>query len=120
VAAAVFSHWVLDLIVHTPDLPLLGDGSPKLGFGLWNNAIITFALEAVLLLVGLWLYLNATKSETTSGRYGMAIFAVILLAANAFNIFGPPPDDEGMMAIMAMVSYLLFGAIAFWLDSKRT
>jgi hypothetical protein len=36
---AVFSHWVLDLIVHTPDLPLLGDGSPKLGLGLWNSAL---------------------------------------------------------------------------------
>src|SRR5262245_14818574 len=25
VAAAIFSHWVLDLIVHRPDLPLYGD-----------------------------------------------------------------------------------------------
>ena len=40
-AVAVLSHWFLDLIVHTPDLPLLGDNSAKLGFGLWNNAIAT-------------------------------------------------------------------------------
>ncbi len=45
VALAVFSHWLFDLIVHTPDLPLWSDTSLKLGLGLWNNAIATFALE---------------------------------------------------------------------------
>jgi len=39
VALAVFSHWLFDLIVHTPDLPLWSDASPKLGFGLWNSDI---------------------------------------------------------------------------------
>ncbi|HSE67523.1 MAG TPA: hypothetical protein VLB12_11080, partial [Gemmatimonadales bacterium] len=27
VAAAVFSHWVLDFLVHRPDLPLFDDGA---------------------------------------------------------------------------------------------
>ena len=49
VALAVFSHWLFDLIVHTPDLPLWSDTSLKLGLGLWNSAIATFALEAGLL-----------------------------------------------------------------------
>ena len=31
VAAAVFSHFLLDVPVHTPDLPLLGPGSAKVG-----------------------------------------------------------------------------------------
>jgi len=53
VALAVFSHWLFDLIVHTPDLPLWSDTSLKLGFGLWNNAIATFALEGVLLVSAL-------------------------------------------------------------------
>src|SRR5881227_3855990 len=34
-AAAVFSHWILDLIVHRPDLALY-DSVGKMGFGLWN------------------------------------------------------------------------------------
>ena len=54
-AASVLSHWVLDLIVHTPDLPLTTDASMKVGLGLWHNAPITFALETVFLLGGLWL-----------------------------------------------------------------
>jgi hypothetical protein len=30
------SHWVLDLLIHAPDMPItLNDPSP-MGFGLWN------------------------------------------------------------------------------------
>jgi hypothetical protein len=66
VALAVFSHWLLDLPVHTPDLPLWSDTSPKFGFGLWNNAIATYLLEAALLLFALWMYLRSTKATTAS------------------------------------------------------
>jgi membrane-bound metal-dependent hydrolase YbcI (DUF457 family) len=48
IAAAVFSHWVLDLIVYTPALPLLGDNSPKVGLGLYNYAIVTFVTTLIL------------------------------------------------------------------------
>ena len=40
---AVASHWFLDLIVHIPDLPLAGDTSTKLGFGLWRSLPATLA-----------------------------------------------------------------------------
>ena len=119
-AAAVFSHWVLDLIVHTPDLPLLGDSSPKLGFGLWNNAMTTFILEAVLLMAGVWLYLRKTTGITPIGKYGMITFAVVLILLNIFNIYGPPPDDLNFMVISALVSYFAFGGLAFWLNNKRS
>lgn len=119
IAAAVFSHWVLDLIVHTPDLPLLGDTSPKVGLGLWNSAFLTFALETILLLGGMWLYLRTTKGNTPVGKYGMPIFAVILIGAGAFSIFGPPPENVNFLALLSLGSYLGFGAIAFWLNRKR-
>lgn len=56
VAVAVFSHWVLDFVVHRPDLPLY-DNSAKVGLGLWNLPALAFGLEAALLLGGAWLYL---------------------------------------------------------------
>lgn len=37
VSGLVFSHWVLDFIVHLSDLPLFFDGSPLLGLGLWGQ-----------------------------------------------------------------------------------
>lgn len=120
VALAVFSHWLLDLVVHTPDLPIWSDASPKLGFGLWNNAVATYALEAVLLVAGLWLYLKSTAAATAVGKYGMSVFVIVLLLINVVNIFGPlAGDSELVLSISALSSYFLFAAIAFWLDTKR-
>ena len=121
VALAVFSHWVLDLVVHTPDLPLWNDASPKLGFGLWNNAIAVYVLEAALLLGALWMYLKSTSATTAVGKYGMGVFVVFLLLVNILNIFGPLQDDnKTTLAISALAAYFLFAAIAFWLDRKRS
>ena len=121
VALAVFSHWVLDLVVHTPDLPLWNDASLKLGFGLWNNAIAVYVLEAALLLGALWIYLRSTSASTTTGKYGMGVFVVFLLLVNILNIFGPLQDDNKVtLAVSALAAYLLFAAVAFWLDRKRS
>jgi len=120
IALGVVSHWFFDLIVHTPDLPLIGDSTLKLGFGLWNNAVATYGLEALLLVGGLWFYLRSTKGDTMVGRYGMIGFVVFLLLVNAFNVFGPLTDDSVTVgAITALVLYFLFAGIAFWLDRKR-
>ena len=121
VALAVMSHWLLDVIVHTPDLPIWSDASPKLGLGLWNNALATYALEAALLLAALWLYLRSTSASTRTGKYGMSIFVVTLLLVNIANIFGPLQGDSMViLAVTAVASYLLFAAAAFWLDTKRS
>lgn len=121
IALAVFSHWVLDLIVHTPDLPLWSDASPKFGFGLWNNAMATYVLEAALLVAALWLYMRSTTATSPAGRYGMGIFVGVLLLINVVNIFGPLMDDSQLgLAISALSSYFLFAAAAFWLDKKRS
>ena len=121
VALAVFSHWLFDLVVHTPDLPLWSDTSLKLGFGLWNNAIATYALEAILLVSALWLYLGSTSATSAVGKYGMSVFVVFLLLVNVLNIFGPlQGDGKLVLAISARTSYFLFAAVAFWLDTKRS
>jgi len=118
---AVLSHWFLDLIVHTPDLPIWSDASKKLGFGLWNNAIATYAFEAAFLGVGLWLYLRSTTATSSIGKYGMCIFVMILLLVNAVNIFGPPfGDSKVSLAISALVMYFVFAGAAHWLDGKRS
>lgn len=121
VALAVMSHWLLDVVVHTPDMPIWSDDSLKLGLGLWHSAIATYALEAVLLLGGLWLYLRSTRAETKTGKYGMGIFVLFLLLVNVVNIFGPlQGDSKTALAVSAVASYLVFAAVAFWLDTKRS
>ncbi|HEV8190854.1 MAG TPA: hypothetical protein VGP82_05135, partial [Ktedonobacterales bacterium] len=59
VAGVVFSHWLLDLLVHRPDLPILPGNLgnlPMFGFGLWNLAAISASLELLLIVVGGGLY----------------------------------------------------------------
>ena len=43
-ALAVGSHWVGDLIVHRPDLPL-GWTGPKVGLALWDHPLVSWAVE---------------------------------------------------------------------------
>lgn len=121
VALSVMSHWFLDLLVHTPDLPILGDNSPKLGLGLWNNAWATFALEAALLGVGLWLYLSVTRARNKIGSFGIILFVLFMVLINVVNVFGPlTATDVNGVAWTALASYFVLAAVAFWLDGKRT
>jgi hypothetical protein len=66
VGSVVFSHWVLDFIVHLPDLPLLFYASPRVGLGLWGSGpglILSGILEVVLLAGGMAIYLIARKRK---------------------------------------------------------
>src|SRR5918911_4344812 len=59
IAAVAFSHWLLDLLVHRPDLPILPGNAgrlPLLGFGLWRFPGVAATLELVLVLGGAYLY----------------------------------------------------------------
>ncbi len=61
IALVVFSHWILDFIVHLPDLPLAFAGAPVVGLGLWGSGpglIISGLLEVFLSAGGLFLYLR--------------------------------------------------------------
>jgi hypothetical protein len=74
----VFSHWVLDFIVHLPDLPLLFNDSPKLGLGLWGSGLglfISGVLEILLLAGGMaiYLYWKRGQSRRTISPKGGAI-----------------------------------------------
>lgn len=69
IAGTVFSHWLLDLIVHRSDLPILPDNLgdlPLLGFGLWSSPGISAALEAILIAGGALLYWRSALSRAKS------------------------------------------------------
>lgn len=119
VAAIVLSHFFLDLIVHRPDLPLLGDNSYKLGLGLWNYIIISSLIEILIFVAGLWLYLKSTKGISFGGKYGMIIFAVFSVIMQMASLFMPPPPDIKGFAIFGLVYQLLMIGVVSWLDKKR-
>ena len=118
-AATVFSHWVFDLVVHRPDLPLIGD-THKVGLALYGHPLPALALESALLFGGLWLYLRATRPTTPLGRYGILVFGGFLFLVNIFTYFGPPPPSPEAAAVFNEVMYFVLAGIALWLDRKRT
>jgi membrane-bound metal-dependent hydrolase YbcI (DUF457 family) len=115
VGVAVFSHWVLDLIVHRPDLPLYDDTS-KVGLGLWNYPAAALLLEALLLFGGLAAYLRVWPRR----RVAFAIFGLIMLGIQVYVFFGPPPASPRAAAATALVAYFLFAGIAGILDRPKT
>ena len=118
IGAAVFSHWVLDLVVHRPDLALYDD-TMKVGLGLWNYPAIALSLEALLLFAGMMLYLRRTEAINAIGRFGPPAFGILMLAIQSYVFFGPPPTSPSAAAITALVSYVVFAAVAQWLDRQR-
>lgn len=118
VALAVFSHWILDLVVHRPDLPLYDD-TYKLGFGLWNYPALAFALEAGLLFVGIVLYLRASRAVSPTGKFGMLVFGFLLLIVQGVVFFGAPPPSPAAAALTALLAYGVLSGLAFWLETKR-
>lgn len=118
VGAAVLSHWVIDWLVHRPDLPLYGN-SMKVGLGLWNYVALSLALEVLVLGAGLWLYLTKTRAISTVGRYGPVAFAVLMLAVQIASLVGPLPPSPQVVAASGLGAYLVFAALAGWIDRGR-
>jgi hypothetical protein len=113
VAAAGFSHWVLDFLVHRPDLPLFAN-SAKVGLGLWNHRALAFGLEIALLFGGLALYFGLGVKR----RGAMIAFGLVMLALQAYIFFGPPPSSDRAAAITALAAYLLFAGVISVLERR--
>jgi len=113
VGLAVFSHWVLDFIVHRPDLPLY-DNTAKVGLGVWNLPAIAFGLEAFLLLGGVILCARAGLVRLT----GSLVFGAVMLGVQAYIFFGPPPVSTRAAAVTALVAYAVFAAVIQVLERR--
>ncbi len=122
-AFAVFSHWLLDLVVHRPDLGIIGDSDHKLGFGLWNHPEIAMPLEIGLIVVAMLIWVATTRAASGFGRAMPWVALAALLAAQAFNWFGPQPtaqtplDEISMQGLMA---YGVFIVLAIFMERSRT
>jgi hypothetical protein len=112
IGVCVLSHWLLDLPVHVVDLPLYGN-ELKVGFGLWNHAVLAFVIEAAVLLVGAGIYARYARN-----KLAIWIFAVIMLGLQCINFVMPPPGSPTQFATMALASYVALAAAAWFVEDR--
>jgi hypothetical protein len=117
VGLLVPSHWLLDVIVHVPDVPLYPGGSARLGLGLWRNPVATMVIEVVVFFAGVLVYARCTRARDRIGRFGFWTLIVFLLALYAAS-GGPPPPSVKALALTALVGWPLT-LWPWWVDRHR-
>src|SRR5262252_6706991 len=106
VGLVVASHWVLDFVSHVPDLPLVPGGGEKVGLGLWRSIPATFAVEGLLFVAGVALYLQATRSKDRIGTFAWWGFVILLLALYVPGPWASRPPSENAVAIFGIIALL--------------
>lgn len=116
VGLVVLSHWLLDLLVHRPDLELWVGGD-RVGLGLWNHPLPEATLEMGLLAAAgaAWAWSRA--------RAGLSAWPAVgfLLALTGIQIASqatPAASDPVAMGGMALGLYLAITGLA-WLVERR-
>ena len=91
IALVSASHWVLDLVVHRPDLPVLPgrwSGRTRFGLGLWNHPEAAACAELVLVVAGAALYWRAARDVSAqAGRSGrVAALSAAMIAVSGLLV----------------------------------
>lgn len=109
------SHWLLDWVVHVPDLTL--DGTPpKLGLGLWNFPWVAIPLELGMTAAAFAFYVRRTRGPAGPPM----VLLGVLLALQAINWFAPHPDEAGVfLYLQALLAYGILTGLAVWVGENR-
>jgi hypothetical protein len=112
------SHWVLDVIVHRPDMPLTPAGATRLGLDLWSSLAATFVVEFAIFGAGVYIYARATTARDRIGSIGLWALVVFLSVVMVANVFGPPPPTVRAIGWTAQAMWLLV-LWGYWIDRHR-
>ena len=111
----VLSHWLLDWLVHVPDLTLAGE-PPKYGLGLWDYPWIAIPLELALVGAALTFYIRRTRGPAGP----VAVLLAVMVVMQAINWFGPHPAAAGLaLYLQALAAFGVLTALAYWVSTNR-
>lgn len=116
VGLSVASHWLLDLLVHRPDLELWFGGD-KVGLGLWNYPVPEQAVEMGLVAVA-GAALAASRKALGRKAWPLVAFIVFLVALQIVAMLTPPPPNTIMVGTSALAVYLVAIAVAALADLR--
>lgn len=119
VGALVVSHWVLDAIAHSRDLPLWPWESPMVGLGLWYSIPATFVVEGLFFLAGIVIYRRATRATGRVGAIALWVLLAFLTLIWIAGPFSPPPPSTTAVSVTAL-ALILVPLWAAWADRHHT
>jgi hypothetical protein len=118
VGAGVFSHWILDVVSHRPDMPIAPGMQTYFGLGLWYSRPATMIVEGLMFLAGIILYTRTTTAIDRVGKYAFWSFIGFLVLVWMANTFGPAPNDVNALGYAGLSLWLLV-AWGYWIDRHR-
>ena len=113
----VLSHWLLDFVVHVPDLPLW-PGGPRVGLGVWNSIPGTLSVEGALVALCTVLYVRGTRPVGTAGRWALWSLLAFTGLIWVSQPFSPPPPGVGAIAWVGLALWIL-PLWGWWIDRTR-
>lgn len=119
IAVAVLSHWVLDALVHQPELALIGSGSRLVGLGLWNNMPVALMLEAVIVTGGLCLFIPAAGLARPRSVTLVALTVLAMVFTAVGMTAAPAPPSATAMAGGSLATLALVCAVAWWCGRRK-
>jgi membrane-bound metal-dependent hydrolase YbcI (DUF457 family) len=114
----VLSHWILDVPMHRPDLQLWPGSSVRVGLGAWRSIPLTIALELIVFLGGLAIYLRATRARDRIGSWALAAMVAVLALVFVSGFTAAPPPNGRAVAFGALGLWL-FVPWGYWIDRHR-
>lgn len=117
VGLTVFSHWILDFLVHRPDLGLWFHG-PKVGLGLWNHPVPEQALEIGVLAMGgaAWAWRRGMQGQ---GPWAPVVFLALLMTLQIYAMLSPPGASPGATGMTVIAVYLGVMVAAWFADRQK-
>lgn len=100
-------------------MPIAPGLAMRMGFGLWTSIPATIIVEGGFWVIGLTLYLRATRAKNRASVLVFWIVAGILTLAWYNNIAGPPPPDPHTAPIQSLVFFSLLVGWANWMNRLR-
>ncbi|MDQ2860696.1 MAG: hypothetical protein M3T55_08225 [Pseudomonadota bacterium] len=115
IGATVFSHWVLDFLVHRPDLELWF-GGPKVGLGWWNYPLSEMALEMGLVAIAGAAWVATRKTEGRTAWPAVLFIAILVAVQIVGSLSGGGGGDASRLGAMALATYLAIVVLAIFID----
>jgi hypothetical protein len=110
VGLAVASHFVLDLMVHVPDLPVVGTLGAKWGLGLWRHRELALGVELVLFVGAASAWWQRRENRRPRAAVVLSAMCALLVA----SYYLPTPPSLAAMVVTGLAIYTACAFGAWW------